>query len=223
MQNFDQTIISQYHNSATLVQLITNLNTYIDPQANLQQFYDLIWNIDTAQGYGLDVWGRIVGVGRVLEVAAGSFFGFGEAGDRVGFGQGPFYEVPATSNFTLTDPAYRALIFAKAAANITDCSIPAINQILLNLFPSRGNCYVVDGPNQVETPAFGFGEATDRVGFGQGPFVDYIAETAAAMTMVYVFDFALRPYEISIVLSSGVLPKPTGVKATASYLGVLLT
>ena len=115
------------------------------------------------------------------------------------------------------------VIFAKAAANITDCSIPAINQILLNLFPSRGNCYVVDGPNQAETQAFGFGEATDRVGFGQGPFVDYIAETAAAMTMVYVFDFALRPYEISIVLSSGVLPKPTGVKATASYLGVLLT
>ncbi len=34
------------------------------------------------------------------------------------------------------------LLLAKAALNITDASIPAINAILLNLF---GNGYVIDG------------------------------------------------------------------------------
>src|SRR6266566_2744681 len=139
MRDFDKTVISQYSNSLIITQLITNLNQYIDPSANLDQFYNLIWNIDTAQGYGLDVWGRIVGVNRVLQIAAGSFFGFQEANDRTGFNQSPFYAgQPTTTSFSLTDQAYRKLIFAKAAANITDSSIPAINQLLMNLFPNRG-------------------------------------------------------------------------------------
>src|SRR5579871_5512746 len=64
-----QTIISQYANSPILTQLIANFDQYIDPTKNLDAFFDLIWNVDTAQGYGLDVWGRIVGVTRVLQVA----------------------------------------------------------------------------------------------------------------------------------------------------------
>src|SRR6266550_5302096 len=148
MRDFDKTIISQYSNSAVLTQLLTNLNTYIDPDANLEAFYSLIWNVDTAEKYGLDVWGRIVGINRTLQVAAGSYFGFQEALDRTGFNQSPFYNgQPTTTNFDLSDEAFRRLIFAKAAQNITDSSIPAINQILRNLFPGRGNCYVTDGPN----------------------------------------------------------------------------
>src|SRR6266446_8680457 len=136
MRDFDKTIISQYSNSSILTQLITNLNTYIDPSADLEAFYTLIWNVDTAVGYGLDVWGRIVGINRVLQIASGSYFGWYEAQDRTGFNQSPFYNGQiTTAAFSLTDEAFRRLIFAKAAANITDCSIPAINQILMNLFP----------------------------------------------------------------------------------------
>lgn len=180
------TIISQYANSPTLLQLCQNLQQYFDQTANFSALFDLIWNVDSAQGYGLDVWGRIVGVTRVLTVSSSTFFGFDQQSPTVDvFGPGgasPFYVgVSATSNYALTDSAYRSLIFAKALANICDGSIQAINQILMNLFPNRGNCYVTDGQN---------------------------------MTMTYTFNFLLTPVEQAIVSQSGVLPKPVGVEAS---------
>lgn len=186
MQNVEQTIISQYANSPTLVQLIKNVNTYIDPAANIELFYDQVWNIDTAVKYGLDVWGRIVGVQRVLQVATGAvYFGFAEANDPADdapFDIAPFYAgETATNNYSLTDDSFRTLIFAKALLNITDGSIPSINQILMNLFGSQGNCWVTDGLN---------------------------------MTMTYTFAFSLSAVDYAIVSQSGVLPRPPGVNAS---------
>jgi hypothetical protein len=183
IESFDvwKTILSQYANSSILTRLIENMDSYLDQSTNFDAFFDLIWNVDTAQGYGLDVWGRIVNVSRTLSVSTGGdFFGFQEAGGSAQpFNQAPFFSGQQISdNFILTDSAYRTLIFAKALANICDGSIPAINQILLNLFPHRGNCYVVDGLN---------------------------------MTMTFKFDFVLSPVELALISQSGVLPKSTGV------------
>ena len=177
------TVISQYANSPILLQLINNFFQYIDQSQNLDSFYDLIWNVDTAVGYGLDVWGRIVGVTRTLQVTSGSYFGYEEAG-TIGitpFNAAPFYAGGGiTSNFNLSDDAFRTLIFAKALANISDGSIPSINQLLLNVFGASGKCYVTDGEN---------------------------------MTMTYTFTFPLTALQQAIVFQSGVLPKPTGVTA----------
>ena len=164
--NYLRTIISQYANSEILTRLIANMDAYIDQTANFQSLFDMIWNVDTAQGYGLDVWGRIVGVSRTLNVVSpGDYFGFQEAlpGSQP-FNQSPFYiGTPLTTNYELSDSAFRVLIFAKALSNICDGSIPAINQILMKLFPNRGNAYVVDGLD---------------------------------MTMIYKFEFALHPPQL---------------------------
>ena len=181
-----KTVISQYANSPILTQLLENFDDCVDQTANFNSLFDLIWNIDSAQGYGLDVWGRIVGVSRTLTISGLKNFGFEQQAPATDvFGPGgvsPFFVgVPTTSNFDLTDDAYRTLIFAKALANICDGSIKGINQILLNLFPGRGACYVTDGQD---------------------------------MTMTYTFNFLLTPVEVSIVTSSGVLPKPVGVEAS---------
>ena len=194
MQNFEQTILSQYANSPTIVQLVTNMNTYIDPSTNIDDFYNFVWNIDTAQGYGLDVWGRIVGVGRVLQISTSSFFGFSgpDGASGVGFDQAPFYNSEAvTSNYILLDDPYRAIILAKALANICNATIPAINQIFINLFGASGPlpvtvyCYCTDGEN---------------------------------MTMTYTFGSTLTPVQTAIVYQSGVLPRPVGVSATVVQL-----
>lgn len=141
------TVISQYANSPVLTQLIANFFECVDQTRNMDEFFDLIWNIDTAQGRGLDIWGEIIGVSRTLTVQTAEFFGFEEQLPGVGtFGQDSFYVgVPATENFDLSDPSYRTLLFAKALSNISDGSVKSINQLLLNLFPNRGNCYVIDG------------------------------------------------------------------------------
>ena len=190
MRNYEATILSQYANSPIIRQLIANMNAYIDPEANINAFYNLLWNVDTAQGYGLDCWGRIVCVGRVLQISTVNYFGFtGPAGaSGLPWNQAPFYNgEPNTSNYALLDDPYRALILAKALFNICNGTIGAINQILINLFgasgplPVAGNCYCTDGGN---------------------------------MTMTYTFGSTLTPVQSAIVYQSGVLPRPAGVAAT---------
>lgn len=183
-----RTVLSQYANAPILTQLITNFFQYIDPTTNLDLFFDYIWNVDSAQGYGLDVWGRIVGVVRQVNIPGNiEYFGFAEggAGNYTGFNQDQFYSGnPVTNVFDLTDTAFRTLIFAKALTNISDGSIKSINQLLLNLFPGRGNCYVIDNEN---------------------------------MTMVYFFNFGLTQVEQVILEQTNVLPKPVGVSATVVF------
>lgn len=190
MQNVDLTIISQYANSPTLVQLIENMNQYIDPRANFAEFYDFIWNVDTAQGFGLDIWGRIVGVSRVIPIpGTNGSFGFANSdvpADWENFGNvnlpgagGPFFAGQAnTGSFSLNDNAYRTLILAKALANIAATTAAALNQLVTNLFPGRGRAYTIDGRD---------------------------------MTMTYVFEFSLSSIEFAILSFSGVLPHPGGV------------
>lgn len=179
------TIIAQYANSGSLDQILTSYAAAIDQTANFDSFFDMIWNVLTAQGYGLDVWGRIVGVSRTLQLPAGSgtYLGFEESGSWSGFNQAPFYggSSTLTNNVSLDDADFRTLILAKAASNICDGSIPAMNAILLALFPGQGDCYVTDNGN---------------------------------MTMTYTFTFTLTPTQLAIVTNSGALPTPAGVSAS---------
>ena len=194
MDNFTDTIMSQFSNSPTIMQLITNFNTYIDPEANINAFYNMLWTVNTAVGYGLDVWGRIVGVGRVLQIATSDYFGMEGPNGASGlpFDQAIFYSgEPLTANYALLDDPYRTLILAKALFNISDGTISSINQILINLFgptgllPVAGNSYCTDGLN---------------------------------MTITYTFGSTLNHVQEAIVYQSGVLPRPAGVAATVVQL-----
>jgi hypothetical protein len=146
MVNVEETIVSQYANSPTLVQLVQNMNEYIDPRADFDAFYNFVWNVDTAQGFGLDIWGKIVNVSRQLNIpGVVANFGFNEGLNYQPFGQAPLYAGPPGSTvYNLTDDAYRTLILVKALANISDCTSPSLNQLLKNLFAGRGRCYVAD-------------------------------------------------------------------------------
>jgi hypothetical protein len=182
MINVEQTIISQYGNSATISQLIQNMNNYIDPRADIDNFFSFIWDVDQAQGFGLDIWGRIVGVSREIFTNPVDF---------------------------LSDTAFRQLILLKALSNISATTAPAINQLLQNWMAGRGRCYVSDlggmeilynfeftlQPFEIEIitqggiflrpagvggtvvnnnlPVFGFREGGSRsfTGFNQAPFV----------------------------------------------------
>lgn len=201
------TIESQYANSVILTSLLILWAQSLDQTQNLESFEEDIWNVYTAQGYGLDVWGRIVGVVRTIQIVGLPVFGFAESGTAVGFNQGMFYEgASSTQNYILGDQQFLRLILAKARSNICNGSIPAINNILLNLFAGRGNCWVSD--NGALTNYFGFKESGTAFGFGQAPF--YNGGGAAIMGMTYVFTFPLTPIDIGII-NSGVLPKPAGV------------
>ncbi|WP_233873996.1 DUF2612 domain-containing protein [Paraburkholderia adhaesiva] len=188
MKDWTATLLAQYANSPTITALIGCLNQDIEPHADLDAFYDTIWNVATAIGNGLDVWGRIVNVTRGVAAALPpAEFGFAEAFDAANPTEGvqPFnYGVfsdgspPVVRNVALDDTTYRTLIMTKAIGNITAGSCASLNQMLQYLFAGRGRCYALD---------------------------------TGAMTMLYVFEFDLTILEVAFLTQSGVLPRPTGV------------
>lgn len=156
--DFWSTIQAQYANSPILTGLIENMFEYIDPTGWIDDFYSIVMNLPTASGFGLDTLGRIVGVGRVLNLGVQDYFGFEEAlPASLPFNVGIFYTGGGTTtNFALADDPYRVLILAKALANISDGSMLSINAILSSLFPGRGNAYVTNGQDMTMTLTFAF-------------------------------------------------------------------
>ncbi len=142
MENVLQTLISQYSASPTLRALVVNVDEYLDPRADLDTFYDFVWNVDTAEGFGLDTWGKIVNVGRLLNVPC----------ETPNPGMFPF----TGGTYALTDEQYRVVIFTKALTNITNGSAASINQVLQNLFAGRGRTYVLDLGNMAMQYTFEF-------------------------------------------------------------------
>lgn len=182
----DSTLNSQFANSPILVALVEAASPWFDPSANLTEFFNDFWNIDTAVGSGLDTWGVILGVSRVVQTSQlGAYFGFQNPDvppDWQPWGQAPFYTGQVqTGGVKLNDSAYRTLLLTKALANIVTTTAPGLNALVRNLFPGRGQCYVLD--------------------LGQ-------------MAMRYVFKFPLSTVEFAIISFSGVLPHPAGVQVS---------
>ena len=106
MIDVEQTIASQYGNSPTILALINGMNENIRPDADIDNFFNTIFNVATANLFGLKIWSRIVGIPQSLIVALGTY---------------------------LDDPdTFRSLIMLKALSNISRASAPAINQLLQN-------------------------------------------------------------------------------------------
>lgn len=196
MQNWDKTILSQYCASPTIKALLQSFNDAVDPATDITNFYNNIWNVNTAVGNGLDIWGQIVGVSRYLTSAASNYLGYAEA-NSVGtaaqpFNQAPFYSgTMSNNNFALTDGQYRRLILVKAAANISSLTVPSINALLRAEFGTSdginpyGNAYVQDNLN---------------------------------MTFTYYLAFVPSALQLAIINNSGVFPRPAGVQMLVNHL-----
>jgi len=188
--NIDAVLMSQYAQSPVLTALIDYFAQYFDQSANWNNFYQYVWNIDTAQFWGLDFWGKVLGVSRYLTIpVTATYLGFeGSGGTASGaqFDVGVFFDgATATQTYALLDTDYRTLLYAKAFANICRCCIPVLNQLMRMLFSAYGDAYCLDNGN---------------------------------MSMTWYMGFKPTSVQLAIVQQSGVLPHPTGVAVTVSHL-----
>lgn len=111
-------IQSQYSASVRIVSILESCREHILPDADIVSFFNNIFNVETAVGYGLDVWGNIVGVSRFIQDWQN-----------------------ASTIYTLNDEDFRKVLFFKAAANIMDSTMYSMNYLLHNLYPEY-NCYI---------------------------------------------------------------------------------
>ena len=173
----------QFKSSPVIQTLVEQDYQDFNPETFVEDFYNKIWNIDTADTLGLDIWGRIVNIGRYLEIPGElEAFGFDTGiADWSPFNDQPFAtREHSTDTYRLTNDAYRKLILAKAMSNVFCRSCQEINQMLMLLFHDRGNSYVLD---------------------------------LGSMRMRYVFEFTLEPFERAIVHNTEIFARPAGVLA----------
>ena len=192
--DIDDTILSQYGASERIKRLLRGFHELIKPDADIKLFYDNVFNILTAKGVGLDVWGLIIGISREIQAATAStkasFFGFRGSGYDV-FGSSPFYNTQSGGGtITLADDAYRELLLIKAAANISRTDLSSLISLFERLYNNRGDFYIIE---------------------------------AGTMQLNYIFGFYLEPFELSLILHSGLLPKPAGVSYTVYQVDVANT
>lgn len=196
-QYLGRTVMKQFANSPTLLALLADFDQWVDADRFSAEFLAYVWDISTAQGFGLDIWGRILGQSRYLQVAQtpGDNFGFNinatPGTQWKPWSQAPWYGGAAagTTAFPLQDDYYRQLLLVKAAANIASCDCPSINALMRAMFGARGRCYV-----------------------GYDP--------AVPMHIGYHFEFFPTSVERSII-ESGLFPQPAGT--TALYIYETLT
>ena len=136
-----ETVQSQYATSKRMHAVIDAFWQAINPKSDIDLLYRKLVNPRTAEGYGLDVWGRIVAIGRsYLAVDDDTpYFGFdppeGVKNERLNsFGNAPFYKT-IYGKVRLADPMFRTYVFLKALINIGDSSLASLNQAVKLLFP----------------------------------------------------------------------------------------
>lgn len=193
MTDYPLTLMRQYASSPTLLSLLASFDQWVDMAKFTDDFLRDVWDISTARGFGLDIWGRILGRDRYLEIQQipGDNFGYNinaQPGTQwKPFGQAPFYngQTEASTAFALQDDEYRRLLFIKAAANIANCDCPSINALMRAMYGHRGQCYVGYDPND-------------------------------PMNIGYTFDFFPSPVERSII-ESGIFPQPAGTAVRFIY------
>ncbi len=151
-----ETLISQYANSPVICRLIRRFDDCIDPRTDKQRFYDTVWNVSTAQGFGLDIWGSIVGIAReVMIIPQDEYIGFTQ-------GFAPFdngvWSVGENLErlYRLDDDTYRRVIMLKAMSNIIYAAAPHINRLLREMFGSRGRAYFVKNGTMAARYVFEF-------------------------------------------------------------------
>lgn len=184
--SWKDTVLTQYSASQRLLNIISTFDQAISLDDFTDEFIAEVWDLTTCGSFGLDMWGKIVGIGRYITAPIDSdSFGFSEADDgSTGypspFNDSPFYAgVQETTNVRLGNDAYRTLIFCKAFSNISIATIPDINRFLRMLFANRGRAYCIN---------------------------------YRSMTLGITFEFSLAPFEESILTNYDVVPIPSGVQ-----------
>lgn len=179
-------IQSQYSASEKILALAASFQKRIEPRADVNLFYQKIFNIYTAEGEGLDIWGRILGIGRIIDGPPDvECFGF-QGSNLYPFDQAPFIPddalVPPTY-LTLDDDAFRLMLLYKALANISASDAATQNRLLSVL---------------IDTGVGGFSGAA------------YVLEIGT-MVIRWVFETRLTAEQLSIFSIVGTLARGAGV------------
>lgn len=135
------TVQSQYAASPRILALAAQYWQLLDPTPSADLMISKMIDPSTAEGYGLDVWGRIVGIKRALVPVGGDYLAFAPPSnvtnpDGNSWNNAPFNPVNAAGY--ASDAIYRVYVYVKAMLNIGNGSLADLNRYFSLLFPDSG-------------------------------------------------------------------------------------
>ena len=135
------TVQSQYAASPRILALAAQYWQLLDPTPSADLMISKMIDPSTAEGYGLDVWGRIVGIKRALVPVGGEYLAFAPPSsvtnpDGNSWNNAPFN--PVNSSGYASDAIYRVYVYVKAMLNIGNGSLADLNRYFSLLFPGSG-------------------------------------------------------------------------------------
>jgi len=195
IQDFDfsinilRALLWQHNEAPRLESLLQSKQTWYDIHESefWSDWYTDVFDLRTANDFGLSVWAIILGVtlsnGTADPGDHGPVWGF--SGDDVNFGNGNF---APWASLPLTTEQRRVLLRLRYFQLTTRGTVPEINEFMTRLFGSQGYVYVRDGLDMTARYVFGFSLSSDlQVIFDRfdalprpaGVYVDYVVAPSA--------------------------------------------
>lgn len=131
--------LSQYANSPKFETLRKELVDIFNQVSTIQSFYDYVFNLKTATGYGLDVWGGILDQDRYF-----TYYNSGTNQYEVVYLKGGQTVDGIIYSDEEIENMYRLILFLKAMSYISNASIAKLNEMLQFYFEGRGLAYVYE-------------------------------------------------------------------------------
>lgn len=152
IQEFDYSInildflLWQYNNAPSLTSLIDSKQSWYDTNVTgfLNEWYSDVFNLDTANDFGLAVWSIILDFplfGEVNPDEPGKLiFGFDDLNQN--FDNGNFSNI--NQQIGLTTEEKRLLLKLRYFTFTTRCDVPDVNSFLAYVFQPYGTVYMLD-------------------------------------------------------------------------------
>lgn len=131
-------MISQYANSPILVKLVDGLKSQYNSAKTIEDWFKIIFNLKTASGIGLDVWGEILNQSRSFTYEDNGVVNTVvlQGGQTI---DGITYTDEQIENL------YRTILFLRTISNISGATIPSMNELFQYYFKDReGRVYILE-------------------------------------------------------------------------------
>lgn len=126
-------MLAQYANSPTIVKLVTGINEQLNNAKTIEDWYRLVFNLKTAQGYGLDIWGKILNQSRRFK-----YIDENEQEQEI-YLQGAQTIGGVSYTADQIEEKYRMILFFRSFSYVGNCTLQSLNTMLNFFFLSQLN------------------------------------------------------------------------------------
>lgn len=158
-----QSLLWQYNEALRLQSLLQSKQDWYDEnQAGFwNDWYTDIFNLKTANSFGLSVWAIILQQPIIFNnVANPNKVSWGFGSPHPNFTRGNFAQTDGYT-YILPKETARILLRLRYYQLTTAGTVPEINRMLKDVFSDKGSAYLLDGNNMTQLYIFGFEPGSD--------------------------------------------------------------